>query len=102
MKKQDSKIDKLTPMVKNIMDQIQISNSSRDNIHSPKAHDPTTSVLAIKRDPPLEGVNHKTNGGMWTLKHETSSPKFYELLIKTEFKGETALELKKFYNHINM
>ena len=102
MKKQDSKIDKLTPMVKNIMDQIQISNSSRDNIHSPKAHDHTTSVLANKRDPPLEGVNHKTNGGMWTLKHETSSPKFYELLINTELKGDTSLDLNNLYNHIKM
>ena len=39
---------------------------------------------------------------MWTLKHEISSQKFYELLINTELKGGTALELKNFYNHINM
>ena len=39
---------------------------------------------------------------MWTLKHDTSSPKFYELLTNTELKGETALDLKNFYNHINM
>ena len=39
---------------------------------------------------------------MWTLKHEISSPRFYELLIKTELKGDTALYLKNFYNHIKM
>ena len=39
---------------------------------------------------------------MWTLKHEISSPRFYELLIKTELKGDTALDLKNFYNHIKM
>ena len=39
---------------------------------------------------------------MWTLKHEISSPKFYELFIKTELKGYTALDLNNFYNHINI
>ena len=39
---------------------------------------------------------------MWTLKHEISSPRFYELLIKIELKGDTNLDLKNFYNHVNM
>ena len=39
---------------------------------------------------------------MWTLKYEINSPKFYQLLIKKELKGDTALELKHFYNHIKM
>ena len=39
---------------------------------------------------------------MWTLKHEISSPKFHELFIKIELKGETALDLNSFYNHITM
>ena len=39
---------------------------------------------------------------MWTLKYEISSPKFYELLIKIELKGYTALDLKNFYKPINM
>ena len=39
---------------------------------------------------------------MWTLKHEISSPRFYELFIKTELKVETALYLKNFYNHVKM
>ena len=33
---------------------------------------------------------------------EISSPRFYELLIKTELKGDTALDLKNFFNHIKM
>ena len=41
-------------------------------------------------------------GGMWNLKHEIRSPKLYYLLIKKELKGDTALDLKNFYNHINM
>ena len=39
---------------------------------------------------------------MWTFKHEIISPKFYELLIKIELKGDTAMELNKVYNHIKM
>ena len=41
-------------------------------------------------------------GGMWTLKYEIRSPNFYELLIKTEIKGDTALDLNNFYNHIKI
>ena len=55
-----------------------------------------------KRAPPLEGGISDKICGMWTLKHEISSPKFYELLIKTELKGDTALDLKNFFNHIKM
>ena len=39
---------------------------------------------------------------MWTLKYEISSPRLYELLIKTELKGDTDLDLKNSYNHIKM
>ena len=40
--------------------------------------------------------------GMCTMKHDISSTKFYELLIKTELKGDTDLGINNFYNHINM
>ena len=39
---------------------------------------------------------------MWTLKHEISSPKFYDILIKTELKGDTAMDIKNFFNQISM
>ena len=51
----------------------------------------------------MEGGGNSTNiDGMWTLKHEISSPKLYELLIKTELKGDIALDLKNFFNQIKM
>ena len=40
-----------------MMDQNQNSNSSLDKMYSPKAQDPTTTVPANKKDPPLEGGN---------------------------------------------
>ena len=52
--------------------------------------------------PPLEGRNSIKFGGMWNLKHETISPIFYDLLIKTELKGDTVMDLNNFYNHISM
>ena len=55
-----------------------------------------------KKDPTLEGGHSTKIGGMWTLKHEIKSPKLYKLLIKTDLKGDTALELKNFYKYINM
>ena len=51
---------------------------------------------------PLEGGHSKKIGGIWTLKHEINSPKFYELVINNDPKGDNGLHLKNFYNHINM
>ena len=59
-------------------------------------------VTDNKRSPPLEGGNYMKIGGMWTLKHEIRLPKLYELLIKTELKGYTALNLNNLVNHVNM
>ena len=63
---------------------------------------PTTVVPSKKRDISLDGGGSTKIGDMWTLKHEISSPKFYELLIKTKLKVDTALDLKNFYKHIKM
>ena len=62
---------------------------------SPKTQDPVTVVPDKNKAPPLEGGNSTKIGGMWI-----SSPKFYELLINIEPKGDTALNLNNFYNHI--
>ena len=64
------------------MDQINISKSSPDQEDPPKAQYPTTVVPANRRAPTLDGGHSTKIGGMWTLKHEIISPKFYELLIK--------------------
>ena len=85
-----------------MMDQTNNSKSSPAQKDSSNPPDPITVVSANRRDPPLDGGNSMKIGGMWTLKHDISSPKCYELLIKTQLKGDTALDLKNFYNHINM
>ena len=50
----------------------------------------------------MQGGISENIGGKWTLKYEISSPRFYELLIKTELKGDTALDLQEFFNHIKI
>ena len=62
--------------------------------YSPKPPYPTTVVPSNRRDLPLGGGQSTKIGGMWTLKHEIISPKFYELLVKTELKGDTSVNLK--------
>ena len=79
----DNLIEDLTEIITSIVDQIKIPKYSQDKKYLPKALYPTTMVSANKRDPPLEGGHCMKIGGLWTLKYEISSPKFYELLIKT-------------------
>ena len=57
---------------------------------------------AKRISPPLEGGHSIKIGGMWNVKHEIISPNLYELLINTELKVNTAMDLKNFYNHIKM
>ena len=59
-------------------------------------------IPAKKRAPPLEGGNSTKIGDMWNLNHDIRSPKFYEILIKIELKGDTSMDIKNFYNNINM
>ena len=59
-------------------------------------------VPTNKKAPTLEVVHSTKIGGMWNLKDEISSPKFYELLINKKIKGDADLELNNFYNHIRM
>ena len=102
MNKYDSKLDKITAIDENMMDRIQIYNYSPNKMDSPKAQYPTTVVSSKNKAPPLEGEYYTKIGGMQTHKHKIISPKFYELLIKTELNGSTGLDLKNFYNHIKM
>ena len=64
--------------------------------------EPPPMVPTNRRSPLLEGGHSTEIGGMCNLKHDIRSPKFYELLIKIEFKGDTALNLNTFYYHIKM
>ena len=85
-----------------MMDQTNIYKSSPTQKDKPTPLEPTTMVPTTMMYPPLEGGNYTKTGDMWNLRHEISSPKLYELLIKTELKRDTALDLKNFYNHIKM
>ena len=85
-----------------MIDNNNISKSSPAQKDTSTPAYPTTVVPTNRRAPPLEGGHSNNIGGMWTLKHDIRSPKFYELLIKTELKGDTALDLKNFFNHIKM
>ena len=85
-----------------MMDQLNISKFSPAQNDTSTPPEPTTTVQTNKRAPPLEVGISENIGGMWTLKHEIISPRFYELLINTELKGDTALDIKNFYNHIKM
>ena len=75
-------------------DQTNISKSSPAQKDTSTPPEPTTVVQTNKRAPQSKGGHSTKIGGMWTLKHEIISPKFYELLIKTELKGDNALDLK--------
>ena len=92
----------ITSTIISTMGQMNILKSSPYKKDQPNPEEHNTVVLANRRAPPSDGGNYTKNGGMWTLKHDISSPKFYELLIKTELKGDTDLDPNKFYNHINM
>ena len=109
MRKKMKTDDKLTHITENLkvltsfmMDQTNNLKFSPAQRYASTPPEPTTMIPANRRGPPLDGGNSAKIGGMWTLKHEISSPKFYEILIKTELKGDTALVLKNFYNHIKM
>ena len=108
-KKQMNTDEKLIQIKENLqvltafmMYQTNISKSSPTQKDTSTPPDPTTVVPTNRRDPPLEGLRSTKIGGMWTLKHYISSPKFYELLIKTELKGDTYLDIRNFFNRINM
>ena len=51
------------------MDQNQNSNSSPENMDSPKAQDPTNVVPTKTKDTPSEGGHYMKIDGIWNLKH---------------------------------
>ena len=92
----------LNKVFKGLTNKNNISKSSPAQKDAMTPPEPTTTVQNKNKAPPLEGYHSENIGGMWTLKHEIISPRFYELLIKIELKGDTALDLKNFYNHVKM
>ena len=92
----------LNQVLAEMKDKNNISKSSPSQKDTSTLPDPTNAVQTNRRAPLLEGGISENIGGMWTLRHEISSPKFYELLIKTELKGDTALDIKNSFDHIMM
>ena len=69
-------------MITSMMDQIKIPKLSPDKKYLTKDQDFNTVVTPNKKSLSLE-IGHSTKiGVMCTIKHDISSPKFYELLIK--------------------
>ena len=50
----------------------------------------------------MDGAHSTKIGGVRTLKNEIKPPKIYELLINTELKGDTDMDIKNFYYNINV
>ena len=96
----NSEFTEIETILKYIM--VQNKNSSPEKKDSLEAQDVETIFLDNKKSPPLEDGHYMKIGGMRNLKHEITSPKFYELLIKTELKIYTALELNNFNDHIKI
>ena len=68
MKKQDFKLENLMAMTKNMMDHIQISNSSPDKMDLPNYQDPTIAIRDKNNYPPLEDVHSKK---LWRVDSQT-------------------------------
>ena len=85
-----------------VMDQGNIPKSSPNYKDTSIPPEHTTVIPTNRRDPPLDEKHYTKIGGMWNIKDNISSPKFYEILVKTELKGDTAMDFKNFYNHIKM
>ena len=69
---------------------------------SPKSHNHTTALSDNKRAKSLKCGHSTKIGCVGTIKHDICSPKFYELLIRTELKVCTTLDINNFYNQIKM
>ena len=65
-----------------LLNQFNNMSSSPTQKDTSNPLDPTTVVPTNRSDIPLEGGQYNRIGGMWNLKHEISSPKFYDILIK--------------------
>ena len=92
----------ITSTITSMMDQISTFKYFPTQKYSPKPPDHSTVLQDNRRCPPLEGGQSTKIGGVWTLKHYIISQKLYEILIDTEQNGDTAMDLKNFYNHIKI
>ena len=74
--------EKLKLLTALMMDQTKnskLSSAQKDALTPPEFN---TLVPDNRRNPPLDRGQYTKIGGMWNLKHEIRSPKFYEILTK--------------------
>ena len=74
------KFKTIITVISNHLNTLASSPTQKDTSNPPY---PTTMVPTNRRDPPLDRGHSTKICGMCNLKHEISSQKFYELLIKT-------------------
>ena len=60
------------------------------------------SISKNIKTPPLEGGYSYKFGGMLMLKHDIISTNLYKLLLKSELKEATDIDMNNFYNSIKM
>ena len=89
-------------MLTAITDQINTLKYNKTQKDSPNPPNPTNVVPTNRKSPTLDGGKSTKSGDMWNLKHYIRSQIFYEIFIKTELKGDTAMDLIYFCNHIKM
>ena len=77
-------------------------NTSTNKVETYTAQDYGTIVHANSKVTPLEGDYSNKLVGVCNLKHETSLPKLYGILINTNLKGDNSLNIKNFYKPIKM
>ena len=74
--------EKLKLLTALMMDQTKNSKFSSAQKDALTPLEFNTLVLDNRRDPPLDRGQYTKIGGMWTLKYEIRSPKFYEIHTK--------------------
>ena len=95
-----TKIDNIYKWMENIMD--KFDNMSPNKVETKNSQYCATEYRSNRNFPPLKGGHYNKIGVTWTLKHNISSPKFYEILVKTDLKGDTGVYINIFYNYIKM
>ena len=68
------KFETMLAVISNQFNNLASSPTQKDKL---TPLDPTPNVTDHRKAPPLEGGHSTKIGGMWTLKHNIRSPKFY-------------------------
>ena len=98
--KHDFEFSDIKTLLKQVL--FQNKNSLPDRMGFTNNQDTATVVPDKNKAQTLEGWNYKELEACVISNMRSDNRKFYELLIKTKLKVDTDLDLKNFYNDINM